>query len=328
MTLARQAYIFRDGDQINPDDVNRAEESVNTDWWKTLDRRYFHSQFRIPLDNMAYNDAAVLRTYTIDVDLEFKIRKVELFINETSTEGATHTLTLSGSGIDTQTITLTGRTSAAQTAYVSTDMAVDVPLSTTLSVAWSGTGTVALGKAYAVIHIVTDRQTAGGQTETGTAAFAAQDLKSGATMTASAFTTIQSSINNQEQQERGRYWACAISLLSAFHSGSGIAWTSGAQNHTKLPAGKLTFGKAKAYSVTDVGRTLTARVLDQSVSLVDSASLVGAGSTTEVAADLAPAAGYGQSTHDPEDSADDWVVDFSSTGGGTIYKHYYVIAFI
>lgn len=320
MTLAYQRHIFRDGDQINPDDINRAEESVNRDWVMAMDRRYFHSHFRLPLDSLTNASAAALRTYTIDADLEFKVRKIELYI-VSSAAAADHTMTISN-GTDSVTATVTGTASTTALAYVSTDVNLDCAFADTVTCTYSASAAVTVNHGWAVIHIVSDRQVGALQEEPASTAITPLDLKSGDTMTAASFTAQQTAINSAETAEAGRYLACTISILNTFTDNS-VGWDDDTWGYSHLPACMMALTKYKGYLVSDVGRDMAAVYRNESGTGLITISLTGAGSTTEASHN--PGGSVALTVHDPEDTADDHAVDSDQSGAGSVYKHYVLL---
>jgi len=326
MTLAFQKIFFRDGDQISVDEINDAERSANSCWRRAVDRRYFHSFFRVPFSFNVNTDSADLRTVTVDADLAYKIRAIEFFVSDNGT-ARTHTLSVSGASFTTQTITLVGRGSVSAVAYSRTNLNVDVIETDTVSFTWSASGGVTIPHAYAVVHIVSDRHVTQGGVDMPLAMATPQNLKSGATMVAANFNDVEDDIQNNGGDEEGRYAPC-IAIVQHHRNAIGSFSASPSSYYSILPAAYLVFMQCKAYLCADAARTLTYAIHNQSGTLQDSAAVAGVTVNDEAEGDLNVDGAVLQSTHDPEAAASDWTLRFTAAGSGTIEKSYIVLVLV
>lgn len=318
MTVSRQKQFFRAGDQIDVDTINRAEESCAEDFRKSLDRRYFHSHYALDLDNMAHTSSAVRRSYTIDIDLEHRITGIEVQIASAVATSETWTVTIeavAGTSFTTQTVTVAGSGDATQWCYVDTPVSIDIADDTTYKITLScSAGTWTCNYGLINVHYVTDRHTAGGQSELSSA-LTPQDLKSGDTMTAANFNTQDSSLAAAVTAEAARCHAPMIQVVRFENAASFPVYlhSSGKTLKRMIFAGEWATTRAvRTYIYNEVPTALANNISS------------GGGTGVLTYTWVVNATPYSQSLDDPEDVNDAWSIDVFLSGSGTV-THYYVI---
>jgi hypothetical protein len=298
------AHLVRTGQHLGADWMNRIREDIQREHDELIGNRYTESFFIVPIGALTNTSTTGAHRVLVKAPFAYDIVGVDLVVCGTA---GTYILTCSGvTGASTLSTTTDGTTThspvyANWQARVAAATEVSFILSTTL-------GAYTVTESYAIVHIRHDRHQAAPPTN-----WAPPDLKTGDHRAHAGVSAMFSS------------WNAAVAVDAAATTIGVIQIVPNASTQSmQLPATQRVWTTADFYFVAAAGRTITSRIRDKVPTTQATATFAGGGATTTSVQGVA-VTGDPQVDDDPDDSADDWIVDNTMAGAGTIEKIYTVL---